>query len=129
MSFLAKLFVDGKEITVLDCSFEISKQADETGKPASTAYGGQIEASFEMSEKDDEFFLWAEALDMTKNGSITFYKDEVLAVKYRLEFTKAHCLSFSANFSSEGRFIANIVISAHKLKFGNEEHTNRWGGL
>lgn len=127
MSFLSKLFVDGKEITVLDCSFEISKQADEVGKPTSTSYGGQIEVSFEMTEKDDGFFLWADTLDMTKDGSIIFYKDEVLAVKYRLEFTAAHCLNFSTNFSSEGRFIANIVLSAHKLKFGNETHTNRWG--
>jgi len=127
MSFFAKLFVDSKEITVLDCSFEISKQADETGKPMSAALGGQIEIAFEMSEKDDEFFSWAETLDMVKNGSIVFFKDNALAVKYRLEFTAAHCLNFSANFSSEGRFIANIILSAHELKFGSGKHTNRWG--
>ncbi len=129
MSFFAKLFVDNKEIIVLDCSFEISKHADETGKPESGALGGQIEISFEMSENDDGFFSWAETLDMIKNGSIIFYKDNALAVKYRLEFTAAHCLNFSANFSSEGRFIANIILSAHELQFGNEKHTNHWGKL
>ncbi len=127
MSFQAELFIDGKKITILDCSFKISKQADETGQPTSTAYGGQIELSFQMSEKDDEFFDWAESLDMTKDGQIIFYKDDVMAVKYKLEFKKTFCLNFEAHFSSEGRFIADLLLSAHQLKFGSGEHTNRWG--
>jgi len=129
MSFLATLFIDDRAITVLECSFEIHKKADETGKPISLAYGGQVEISFEMNEKDDEFFTWAKETTMLKDGNIVFYKDDVMAVKYKLEFKQGYCLSFSAQFSSEDRFMGHIVISALELKFGKETHVNHWGIL
>ncbi len=127
MSFITKLFVDGKAITLLDISWSVDKQADETGKPIAMATGGQFNVAFELAKKEGDFLDWVQTIDMVKNGSIIYYKDELLAVKHKLEFKYAYCLNFSVDADSEGRAIAHVTISAQEFTFDGITFKNRWG--
>ncbi len=127
MSFIRKLFVDGKAITLLNADWGVGKQADETGNPIANAIGGQFNVSFELAPKAGDFLEWAKTIDMTKNGEIIYYKDELLAIKHKLEFKKAYCLNFTVDADNEGRAIVHITISAQEFTFDGVKFTNRWG--
>jgi len=129
MSFLAKLFLEDKVVTILDCSFSISKDCDDTGKPIAIAKSGQIELVIQVGDTDDFFYGWTGTVDMVKDGRLVFYKNNATAVKLQLHFVKAFCLNYTPQFNSEHGFVANILISAQQLTYGGYTHTNKWGNV
>ena len=74
MSFYAKLFIEGLEFTLLECSFDISKEADATGKPSTIAKAGQIDMLIQLKERDKLFFRWARDPTMEEMAPLFFIR-------------------------------------------------------
>ncbi len=127
MSFLAKLYVEGAEFTLLDCAFEIHKEVDETCHPSTRAKAGKIMMTLQVRGRDKIFAQWVASDTMTKDGRIVFFKDNALAVMDEIKFNTSYCINYGLEFHSENGLIANIVIAAHKITYGGATHTNLWG--
>jgi len=126
-TFLSKLFIDGQELTVLDCSFTFEKGSDNNGKPSTRAQGGQITLLL-AANRDDSLFGWTLSETATKDGKIVFYKDNAMAKMQELSFTKAYCLYYKQHFNaeSENPMELELVISAYEITYGAYTYTSRW---
>ncbi len=129
MSFLAKLHIEGVEHTILECSFGIGKDGDETGKPSSIAQAGQISLMLQVKQRDKIFFNWTRSTTMVKDGRVVFLKNDAMVVMDELVFKKAYCMHYGVEYHSEHGLIANIVLSAHEVTYGGDTHTNPWGDI
>ena len=52
MSFKATLDVDGNQYRVLECSYDLERDTDQFGKPASDVRGGKIHLTIEKNGSD-----------------------------------------------------------------------------
>ncbi|MGS2739705.1 type VI secretion system tube protein TssD [Sinomicrobium sp. M5D2P17] len=129
-TFLSKLFIDGSELTVLDCSFTFEKGSDNNGKPSTRAMGGQISLLLAVN-KDDSLFGWMLSDTMTKDGKIIFYKDNAMAKMQELAFKKAYCLKYDQRFNADSSspMQVEIVISALEVTYGAYTYKSKWPGV
>ncbi len=128
MSFKAKLFIDGKEYTVLECTYKLNQPTDEEGKPIGKPKGGQVSLAVE-SDSNTELFHWMKEPEHTKDGTITFFKRDTMAQEKVLQFTNGFCIDYEENFiaDNDSPMVTHITISAQQLKLGNEDFNNLWG--
>ncbi len=128
MSFLSKLTVDGKTYNVLECTYEMNQQVDETGKPIGRPRGGRISLAIE-SDSDTDIFHWMKEPDQTKDGTITFFKRDAMAQQKVLQFTQGFCIDYKEQFiaDDEAPMVTTITISAQQIKLGNVDFNNLWG--
>ena len=73
MSFKATLEVDGTSYRVLECTYELERDTDQFGKPASDVRGGKVFARIESSG-DASFFEWMVSSYTRKAGKVIFNK-------------------------------------------------------
>ncbi len=128
MSFLAKLFLDDKEITVLESSFSIDQEIDANGRPHSRATGGLLTLVLEASKNTKDLASWAVSDTMTKKGSLIYYSNDSLSVEQKVEFSNAYCIKYLPHFKAEGKSprVLHILISAETLIIDGEEVKNNW---
>ncbi len=128
MSFLAKFFIDSKPYNVLECNYSLDQPIDESNKPIGRPRGGLISMVIE-SEDDTELFHWMQEPEHTKDGTVTFYKRDTMAVQKILKFTNAYCVKYDEHFIAEGKapMTITITISAQTLKLGDVPFQNLWG--
>ena len=69
MSLIAKLYVEDKEINILDFKFRFTRSVDEHGMPMGKPNGTVFEIIFETTA-DQSFMAWSIATDMTKHVKI-----------------------------------------------------------
>lgn len=127
MSFLARLELDGEEMSILHCGFRFSQNIDATGKPVSRPKGGTINLTVE-STGDTQLFDWMVNPTQTKNGKVTFYRRDTSSKLKVLEFTDAHCVDYNETYSHTGDHPMQIelVISALEIKLNDSEYKNNW---
>ena len=127
MSFLAKLNIDDNEMNVLECSFGFHQGADNTGRPSQKPRGGQITILIESTNKTD-FLEWMISSNMTKNGSIIFYKRDNLSSLKTVDFSEAYCLDYVEDFDAIGSqpLKTRVVISAKEVSIKGTTYTNNW---
>ena len=128
MAFLAKLSIDGgAEMNVLNCDYRFTQATDATGKPSAITRGGYVSLVIE-STKDTEIFDWMISPTSVKNGTITFYRRDVLSKLKTLEFAEAHCVDYHESFDSKGLHPMQLTftLSAKKLRLNDSEFKNNW---
>lgn len=127
MSFKAKLNMNGKELTVLECYYSLSQDVDATGRPSSIARGGKITITIESTASTD-FFEWMTNSFDRKEGSIIFYKRDNDQKLKELKFKEAYLIDYNEHFNSIGSqpLTETFTLSAKEIELGGGKHVNEW---
>jgi len=128
MSFLAKLFIDGKEYNVLNCRYAFNQDMDLNGKPLAIIRGGLVDVTLESSG-DFTFPDWAFNPSGTRDGMIIFYKRDAIAPLSKIEFKEGYCTNFKEVFNpKEGAMKFTIEICAKDLTINGVSAENTLRG-
>ena len=127
MSFKSKLKVGGKELNILNASYDLHQEVDASGRPSSVTRGGTINLTVE-STGDSFFFEWMTNNFERKDGSIKFIKRDSNATLKELKFTEAYMVKYKENFdhNSDNPLTETFMISARKISMGGGEFDNAW---
>lgn len=127
MPFEVKLEVDGNEYRVLECSYDLNRDTDNFGKPASGVRGGKVHVTIESSG-DTSFFEWMTSPYTRKAGKLIFMKPDEEAELKVLEFEDSYLVGYSEEFDDANNkgMSEDLVISAKTIKLGGGEHQNDW---
>lgn len=127
MSFKVKLKVAGKEVNVLDLSYQLKQETDATGRPSAVTRGGKITLTVE-STGDTSFFEWMCNNFERKDGSIVFTKRDTDATLKELNFKEAYLVEYRENFSAtnDNPVSETFTLSAKEISMGSGSHTNEW---
>ena len=127
MSFKSKLKVGGKELNILNASYDLHQEVDASGRPSSVTRGGTINLTVE-STGDSFFFEWMTNNFERKDGSVKFIKRDSNATLKELKFTEAYMVKYKENFdhNSENPLTETFMISARKISMGGGEFDNAW---
>ena len=99
MSLVAKLYVEDKEINILDFKFRFTRSVDEHGKPMGKPNGTIFEIIFETTA-DQSFMAWSIATDMTKHVKIVVSPVSGTSKSRIIELYDVHCVFFKNDFNS-----------------------------
>ncbi|MGO3183379.1 MAG: type VI secretion system tube protein TssD [Aequorivita sp.] len=127
MSFLSTLILDGEELNLLDCSFTFTQGIDYTGRPSEKPRGGQMRLLIEGTAKTD-FLEWMIQPNLTKKGTITFYRRDTMSGLKKIEFNGAHCIEYTESFNAVDNEPLKIflLISAEEIKVKGTSFKNNW---
>ena len=127
MSFLSNLQIDGKEYKVLESSYLLNQPIDRVGKPKGRPEGGKITVTIKSEGKTD-LFQWMKESSLAKSGSLTFYKDNAMAILFELKFSNAFCINYTEHFLSTTTkpMTTTITISAQEIDLGGVKFDNLW---
>ena len=128
MSFRASLNSFGEEVDVLYCKYELSRDADKKGRPASGVYGGRI--TFEVESTESTAIIEAMVNSQFKpfEGTVTFKKTDEDSKMKELSFSNAYLVYFCETLDVNGELPMRVrfTVSAEELVIGNATHENRW---
>jgi Hemolysin coregulated protein Hcp (TssD) len=127
MSFKVKLKVGGKELNVLDLSYQLKQETDATGRPSSITRGGKIHVTIE-STCDTSQIEWMMTNFERKDGSIVFIKRDTDATMKELQFKEAYMVEYRENFSSvnDQPVTETFTLSAKEITVGTATFINEW---
>ncbi len=127
MSFKSKLSVGGKELNILDATYDLFQEIDATGRPSSVTRGGTITITVE-STGDSFFFEWMTDNFDRKDGSIGYVKRDTDAKLKELKFTEGYLVKYKETFDATGTspLTETFTISAREISIGNGKHINEW---
>ncbi len=127
MSFKATLDIDGTQYRVLNCSYSLHQDIDETGRPSSIARGGVVNLVVESTD-DTSLFEWMCDSYMRKDAKVTFNKRDEDSKMKELEISEAYLIDYEEAFDNAGNgaMIQSFSLSAKNIKMGNGEHDNEW---
>jgi hypothetical protein len=127
MSFKVKLKVAGKELNVLDLSYQLKQETDATGRPSAITRGGKITMTVE-STGDTSFFEWMCNNFERKDGSIVFIKRDNDATLKELKFTEAYLVDYKENYASinDQPVTETFTLSAKEIAMGTVSFVNEW---
>ncbi len=100
MSLVAKLYLEDKEINILDFKFRFTRSTDEHGKPMGKPRGTLFEIIFETTS-DQSFMTWSIATDMTKHVKIVVSPVTAASKSRVIELYDVHCVHFKNNFNAQ----------------------------
>ncbi|MEN7547058.1 type VI secretion system tube protein TssD [Rapidithrix thailandica] len=98
MSLITKMYVEDKEINILDFKFRFTRSVDESGKPMGKPNGTLFDITFETTA-DQSFFSWAIGMDMVKKVKITVSPVTQDSKTRVLELYDVHCVYFKNHFN------------------------------
>lgn len=127
MSFKAKLDVNGKEVNVLSCNYDLNQEVDATGRPSSVTRGGSIRLTVE-STGDSSFFEWMVNNYERRDGTVTFLKRDTEAKMKQLKFSEGYLVRYAENFEATNQkpLSETFTISAREITVGQGTHVNEW---
>ncbi|MBN2173795.1 MAG: type VI secretion system needle protein Hcp [Prolixibacteraceae bacterium] len=127
MSFKAIFKVDGKEYRVLNCSYSLHQEIDNTGRPSSTARGGVVNLVVESTD-DTSLLAWMCDSYKKQDATITFNKRDEDSKMKELEIKEAYMVDYEEAFdnSGDGAMIQSFSLSARSIKMGDGDFENEW---
>ncbi len=128
MSFIAKLYLDDIEITLLSARLHITQNTDITGRPRSNPSGGFITIRM-LSSYNGLLNEWMIDPNITKQGYIRFFKRDGYSRLVDWQFADCFCVSYHENFSSDGKMPmqTELVLSPGVLKVNKTVFNKGWG--
>ena len=128
MSFRGTFSGLGGDQDVRYVHYELSRDTDSKGRPASGVYGGRITLEVESTESTDIIEAMVNSQFKPFEGSVTFKKLEEDAKMKELTFANAYIVFFSETLDVNGELPMRIrfTISAEEITIGNATHENRW---
>ncbi|WP_338790393.1 type VI secretion system tube protein TssD [Bernardetia sp. MNP-M8] len=100
MSLIAKLYVEDKEINILDFKFRFTRSTDEHGKPMGKPRGTIFEIIFETTS-EQSFMEWSVSSDMMKNVKIVVSPVTAASKSRIIELYDVCCVFFKNNFNAQ----------------------------
>ncbi len=100
MSLVAKMYVEDKEINILDYKFRFTRSTDEHGKPMGKPRGTIFEIVFETTS-DQSFMEWSIATDMTKHVKIIVSPVTKSSKSRTIELYDVYCVYFKNDFDAQ----------------------------
>ena len=128
MSFLAKLFLNGKTINVLDTDVHFYQNVHpSTFQPTLRPMGGIFTITAEATG-DNHLLRLAASSDTMCEGYIRFYKYDGLSKLMDFEFFDTYVVSFRAEFEGVGSrpMTEHIVFSPGILRIGDMVFEKPW---
>lgn len=127
MSFKSKLKVGGKELNILNASYDLHQEVDASGRPSSVTRGGTINLTVE-STGDSFFFEWMTNNFERKDGSIQYVKRDTDAKLKEMNFKEGYLVKYREAFdATDGAPLTEtFTISAKEISCGGGEHINEW---
>jgi len=127
MSFKSKLKVGGKELNILNASYDLHQEIDASGRPSSVTRGGTISLTVE-STGDSFFFEWMTNNFERKDGSIQYVKRDTDAKLKELNFKEGYLVKYKEEFDATDAnpLVETFTISAKEISSGGGEHVNEW---
>ena len=127
MSFKSKLKVGGKELNILNATYDLYQDIDATGRPSSVTRGGTITLTVE-STGDSFFFEWMTNNFERKDGSIQYVMRDTDAKLKEMTFKEGYLVKYNEKFDATGDnpLVETFTISAKEFSSGNAEHINEW---
>lgn len=128
MSFLAKLFINGKEINVLDTNIQFYQSIDPaTYMPHSLPQGGLFKITVETTDDTDFLRLMVSSDTMCK-GYIRFYRRDGLSRLIDYEFFDTYIVGHRTEFSAtSNRPVQDaILFSPGILRIGDMVFEKPW---
>ncbi|MEN7548369.1 type VI secretion system tube protein TssD [Rapidithrix thailandica] len=98
MSLIAKMYVEDKEINILDFKFRFTRSVDEHGKPMGKPNGTLFDITFETTS-DQSFFAWSVGMDMVKKVKIVVSPVTQDSKSRVFELYDVHCVFFKNHFN------------------------------
>ncbi|MEN7551821.1 type VI secretion system tube protein TssD [Rapidithrix thailandica] len=98
MSLIAKMYVEDKEINILDFKFRFTRPVDEHGKPMGKPNGTTFDITFETTS-DQSFFAWSVGMDMVKKVKIVVSPVTQDSKSRVFELYDVHCIFFKNHFN------------------------------
>lgn len=127
MAFRATLNFANNEYDVLACDYELKRDVDSKGRPASNIYGGTITLTVESTE--DTSILE----DMTNQfkpntGSIVFKKGDEEAKMKELVWENGYIVEFKEAIDIVGSrpMVISFTVSAQTIKIGGAQFDQNW---
>lgn len=128
MSFLAKLFINGRVMNVLDTNIQFYQQVNPSNfKPAALPMGGVFNLTVEADGATDLLAL-ALSPDTMCEGHIRFYKRDGMSKLMDYEFYDTHVVSYQRNFNGYyGKVTTDqFVFSPGILRIGDAVYEKSW---
>jgi len=100
MSLIAKMYLEDKEITILDFKFRFTRAVDEHGFPMGRPNGTVFEIIFETTS-DQSFMAWSISTDMRKNVKIVISPVSGMSKSRIIELYDVYCVYFKNNFNAQ----------------------------
>lgn len=127
MAFRAVLKFENKEFDVLDCRYELRRDVDSKGRPASNIYGGTIRIHIESTE---DTTILEKMVNQFKpiSGNIIFKKGDEEAKMKELIWENGYIVSFGEELNSIGSKPMTITfsVSAQVIKIGGAQFEQNW---
>ena len=128
MSFLAKLFINGRTINVLDTNIRFYQQINpESFKPAALPMGGVFSITMEADGTTD-LLNYALSPDLMCEGYIRFYKRDGMTRMQDYEFFDTHIVCYQRDFEGQyGKVTTDrFVLSPGILRIGDMVFEKWW---
>lgn len=94
------MYIEDKEINILDFKFRFHRAVDEHGKPMGKPNGTVFEIIFETTS-DQSFMQWSIATDMTKHVKIVVSPVTAASKSRIIELYDVCCVFFKNNFNAQ----------------------------
>lgn len=102
MSFLAKIYIEGRERNVLNAEILYHQFIDMHGKPSSTVQGGTLLVRVASTDADDDLYEWMFSPLMMKSGYLRFFKRDAMSRLFDLVFYDCFCVGLHESFRAYG---------------------------
>ncbi len=112
---------------MLDCKYEMKRDVDSKGRPASPVYGGYVHVHVESTE--DTSIIEAMAAEHKPiAGSIVFKKGDEEAKMKELNWENGYIVNFDESIDVVGKkpMTINFTVSAQILKIGGANIEQNW---
>lgn len=127
MAFRATLNIGGKEFDVIRCDYELNRDVDPKGRPASNIYGGKVNVVVE-STGDTSILDSMVNQFQPSTGSIIYKKGDEEAKMKELTWENGRIVAFKETLDTVGThpMLIAFSVSAQILKVGDVQFEQNW---
>lgn len=130
MSFRANLSFEGENFDVIKFNYDVKRDVDSKGRPASNLYGGKVNITVESTSKVALFEKMASQFK-PNSGAVSFKKDDEDATLKELKWENGYIIGMEEGIHIVGEqpMLITMTISAQKITFGDAILEQNWPEL
>lgn len=130
MAFRANLNFEGEDFDVINLKYNVERDVDSKGRPASNLYGAKIVVTVESTSKISLFDKMASQFK-PNSGTVSFKKDDEDATLKELKWENGYIVGLEEGIHIVGEhpMLITMTISAQKFTFGDAVLEQNWPEL
>ncbi len=129
MAYTAYLTVDGEKFRVHQLSYSMYQNTDETGRPSSEVFGGQLHLEVESKQDNNLFWDWMISKSEKKDGEIVIEDPKTSGGEFKkIAFTQAYLTNYTETLASTSNepMMENLVLCADSVEVNSSKFENPW---